>query len=133
METRCHTGKVCVWDTVKDNGWRVDIRSHRVRDVIDGILMKPEEFPLPNCVEEKDCQDCGLWEYYDDRDPVKTDTTSLATSTTDAATSTTDVATSTTDDTTSTTDAAITITLTTTADTQPSTTIHEPPSDPWPN
>lgn len=126
METRCHTGKVCVWDTVKDNGWRVDIRSHRVRDVIDGILMKPDEFPLPNCVKETDCQDCGLWEFYDDRDPVETGSTSLTTTTTYAATSTTEAATSTTDTTT-------TITLTTTVDTQPSTTIHEPPTDPWPN
>lgn len=69
METRCHTGKVCVWDTVRDKGWRVDIRSHRVRDVIDGILLKPEEFPMPICEEEKDCDDCGLWEYFDERDP----------------------------------------------------------------
>jgi putative lipase involved disintegration of autophagic bodies len=68
MESRCHTGKVCVWDTVKDNGWRVDIRSHRVRDVIETILKNPEEFPMPNCVEETDCEDCGLWEYYDERD-----------------------------------------------------------------
>ncbi|KAI8082172.1 Alpha/Beta hydrolase protein [Thamnidium elegans] len=117
METRCHTGKVCVWDTVKDNGWRVDIRSHRVRDVIDSILMKPDDFPLPNCEAEKDCQDCGLWEFYDDRDPLETGTTGLPTSTTDAVTSTTDAAT----------------TTTATTDTQPSTTIHEPPTDPWPN
>ncbi|KAI8984726.1 Alpha/Beta hydrolase protein, partial [Mycotypha africana] len=71
MESRCHTGKKCVWDTVKDNGWRVDIRSHRVKDVIENILKKKEEFPLPNCVyEEEDCQDCGLWSYYDKRDPI---------------------------------------------------------------
>ncbi|KAG2198408.1 hypothetical protein INT47_008985 [Mucor saturninus] len=69
METRCHTGKVCVWDTVKDKGWRVDIRSHRVRDVIDGILLKPDEFPMPVCEEEKECDDCGLWQYFDERDP----------------------------------------------------------------
>lgn len=86
METRCHTGKVCVWDTVKDNGWRVDIRSHRVRDVIEGILMKPDEFPLPDCVEEVDCEDCGLWEFFDKRDPSTT--TITATTTTDIPTST---------------------------------------------
>ncbi|KAL0145769.1 Alpha/Beta hydrolase protein [Mucor lusitanicus] len=86
METRCHTGKVCVWDTVKDNGWRVDIRSHRVRDVIENILKKPEEFPLPNCQPEENCTDCGLWEYFDDRDaPLSSDS---ATSTTSTRTST---------------------------------------------
>ncbi|KAI8393286.1 Alpha/Beta hydrolase protein [Radiomyces spectabilis] len=68
METRCHTGKVCVWDTVNDHGWRVDIRSHRVADVIENILKKPDEFPLPQCEVETDCQDCGLWNFVDQRD-----------------------------------------------------------------
>ncbi|KAI8888525.1 alpha/beta-hydrolase [Backusella circina FSU 941] len=71
METRCHTSKTCVWDTVGNHGWKVDIRSHRITDVIDRILMKPDEFPLPSCKEEKDCEDCGLWEYKDDRDLPK--------------------------------------------------------------
>lgn len=98
METRCHTGKVCVWDTVNKNGWRVDIRSHRVRDVIENILKKPEEFPLPDCVEEEDCEDCGLWEYYDERDGPFTSTTSStssATSTTTLSVTTTTTSTST--------------------------------------
>ncbi|KAI8077894.1 Alpha/Beta hydrolase protein [Gilbertella persicaria] len=82
METRCHTGKVCVWDTVNEQGWRVDIRSHRVRDVIENILLKPDEFPLPKCVEEKNCEDCGLWQYYDKRDHPNTDTLITTTTTT---------------------------------------------------
>lgn len=88
METRCHTGKVCVWDTVNKNGWRVDIRSHRVRDVIESILKKPEEFPLPDCVEEEDCEDCGLWEYYDKRDGPFTSTSSSSSSSTTSTTTT---------------------------------------------
>lgn len=82
METRCHTGKVCVWDTVNDKGWRVDIRSHRVRDVIDGILLKPEEFPMPTCTEEVGCVDCGLWEYFDVRDGPFTSSTTAEEGTT---------------------------------------------------
>ncbi|ORY94077.1 Alpha/Beta hydrolase protein [Syncephalastrum racemosum] len=74
METRCHTGKVCVWDTVNDKGWRVDIRSHRVQDVIENILKKEQDFDLPNCVsEDKHCADCGLWEFTDIRDSAKND------------------------------------------------------------
>ncbi|KAJ8655149.1 hypothetical protein O0I10_009184 [Lichtheimia ornata] len=70
METRCHTGKMCVWDTVSEKGWRVDIRSHRVADVIENILKQDDEFPLPDCVDEdEDCTDCGLWNYIDPRDP----------------------------------------------------------------
>lgn len=81
---------MCVWDTVNKNGWRVDIRSHRVRDVIESILKNPDEFPLPQCVEETDCEDCGLWEYFDERDgPITTATTTTTTSTTTDTTDTT--------------------------------------------
>ncbi|KAI8149122.1 Alpha/Beta hydrolase protein [Fennellomyces sp. T-0311] len=69
IETRCHTGQVCSWDTVNEHGWRVDIRSHRIGDVIENILKRPDEFPMPDCRPEPDeCKDCGLWHYYDDRD-----------------------------------------------------------------
>ncbi|KAI9486961.1 MAG: Alpha/Beta hydrolase protein [Benjaminiella poitrasii] len=87
MESRCHTGKICAWDTVRDNGWRVDIRSHRVHDLIENILKKPDLFPLPDCMEEDDCVDCGLWEYYDERDgPFTTTTTAITTTTTTTTT-----------------------------------------------
>ncbi|KAI9319165.1 Alpha/Beta hydrolase protein [Dichotomocladium elegans] len=70
METRCHTNKICVWDTVNEKKWRVDIRSHRIADVIEYILKQPEDdFPLPKCVQEdKECEDCALWHYFDIRD-----------------------------------------------------------------
>ena len=62
---------MCVWDTVSEKGWRVDIRSHRVADVIENILKQSdEEFPLPECFhEDQHCNDCGLWNYTDPRDP----------------------------------------------------------------
>lgn len=54
---------------MNDHDWRVDIRSHRVQDVIENILKKPDEFDMPNCEpEQEDCQDCGLWNFFDDRD-----------------------------------------------------------------
>ncbi|CAO3663874.1 unnamed protein product [Umbelopsis vinacea] len=79
METRCHSGKVCVWDVVNEKGWRVDIRSHRIHDVIENILKKPEEFPLPECKPELECVDCALWDFPDDRDPPSTSSTSCST------------------------------------------------------
>ncbi|GAA5811602.1 hypothetical protein MFLAVUS_005042 [Mucor flavus] len=69
METRCHTGKVCVWDTVKDNGWKVNIGYHRIGTIIESILKRPDNFPLPECKVETDCDDCGLWTFKDERDP----------------------------------------------------------------
>ncbi|CAO3666491.1 unnamed protein product [Rhizopus stolonifer] len=68
MESKCHTGKTCVWDTVKNNGWGVDIKSHRIKELIEKILMNPQGFPLPDCIEETGCQDCSDWSYYDQRD-----------------------------------------------------------------
>ncbi|KAI8333437.1 Alpha/Beta hydrolase protein [Chlamydoabsidia padenii] len=68
IETRCHSGKACVWDTVNEHGWKVDIRNHRIGDVIEKILNDPEQFPLPRCEVERDCVDCALWDFVDDRD-----------------------------------------------------------------
>ncbi|KAI9495065.1 Alpha/Beta hydrolase protein [Zychaea mexicana] len=72
LETRCHTGKVCSWDTVNEHGWRVDIRSHRIGDVIEKILKRPDQFPtMPDCKPEPDeCSDCQLWDFYDERDSL---------------------------------------------------------------
>ncbi|KAI8332654.1 Alpha/Beta hydrolase protein [Chlamydoabsidia padenii] len=68
METRCHGGKTCIWDTVNEHGWRVDIRAHRIGDIVEKILGDPDNFPLPKCQEEQDCIDCGLWDFVDERD-----------------------------------------------------------------
>ncbi|KAI8884270.1 alpha/beta-hydrolase [Backusella circina FSU 941] len=68
MESRCHAGKVCIWDTVKDNGWKVNLATHRIGSVIEDIIKKPSEFPLPTCKIQTDCEDCGLWSFRDDRD-----------------------------------------------------------------
>ncbi|CAM0137634.1 unnamed protein product [Umbelopsis sp. WA50703] len=66
IETRCHVGRTCVWDTVGQNGWRVDIQAHRISVVIDDILMKDEsEYPMPECEFERDCVDCPLWNFVD--------------------------------------------------------------------
>ncbi|KAI8578372.1 hypothetical protein K450DRAFT_176505 [Umbelopsis ramanniana AG] len=66
IETRCHIGRTCVWDTVGYNGWRVDIQAHRISVVIDRILNQTEsEYPMPECRPETDCEDCSLWKYVD--------------------------------------------------------------------
>jgi lipase ATG15 len=38
LETRCHLGKSIVFDTVGKLGWRVDVRKHIIREVIEGVL-----------------------------------------------------------------------------------------------
>ncbi|KAI8342821.1 Alpha/Beta hydrolase protein [Chlamydoabsidia padenii] len=70
MESKCHTGKMCVWDTVQDLGWRVDARTHRIKYVIDEILNRADGPPLaiPQCKKERGCSDCQEWAYPDKRD-----------------------------------------------------------------
>ncbi|KAI8337224.1 Alpha/Beta hydrolase protein [Chlamydoabsidia padenii] len=82
MESKCHTGQVCEWDTVKEHGWRVDARTHRIRSVIEDILNQTEaSFPLPKCNMIKNCSDCELWTYIDKRDGNQTTTSTTQTAT----------------------------------------------------
>lgn len=68
MESKCHVGVTCSFDSVEKLGWRVDIRSHRIQEVIDKILNVWETLfgDFPHCYsdeDEEECVDCGLWEY----------------------------------------------------------------------
>lgn len=40
LESRCHTGRSIVYDTVGKLGWSVDIRTHRINAVIDNLLVQ---------------------------------------------------------------------------------------------
>ncbi|KAJ4383610.1 putative lipase atg15 [Didymella sp. IMI 355093] len=44
FETICHTGKRCMYDVVKDWGWRQSTSTHRLRYAIENVYMKL--FPL---------------------------------------------------------------------------------------
>ncbi|KAF9228979.1 alpha/beta-hydrolase [Gyrodon lividus] len=44
METRCHLGKVVLYDTVTKLGWSVDIRTHSILNVIDRLLTQELEW-----------------------------------------------------------------------------------------
>ncbi|KAJ2719337.1 putative lipase atg15 [Coemansia sp. Benny D115] len=74
MESKCHTGRQLVFDTVKYRDWRLDIRHHRINEVIYLVIeswgrMDPDEtFPLLTA-ESKDCSDCGLWNFVNDTSP----------------------------------------------------------------
>jgi lipase ATG15 len=38
LETRCHIGKTIVYPTVEELGWRVDVRTHPIREIITRVL-----------------------------------------------------------------------------------------------
>jgi lipase ATG15 len=79
FETTCHTGKRCVYDVVKDWGWRQSTQTHRLRYAIDNVYAKYDE-AAPCEDEEVTCVDCYLWKF-ENGTHTKPTTTSTATTT----------------------------------------------------
>ncbi|PCH37846.1 alpha/beta-hydrolase [Wolfiporia cocos MD-104 SS10] len=80
LETRCHMGKSIVFDTVGKLGWRVDVQTHTIKNVITKVLEAQVEggwdtgadgsiLDVPIAREEEDCVDCYKWEFGDFKDP----------------------------------------------------------------
>ena len=84
METGCHSGYECMYDVVRDKGWRVGLGYHRIQTVIKDVL---EAYPaVAECKPRKDCEDCILWKFIDQNN---THTTTTLSTTTTATTTTT--------------------------------------------
>ncbi|KAF3926144.1 hypothetical protein ABW21_db0201743 [Orbilia brochopaga] len=82
METKCHSGKLCLYDVVNDFGWRINGNSHRIKTVIDEVMPKYDR--VPECVpEDVECIDCFNWKFHNES------VTSTTTSTTHSTHSTT--------------------------------------------
>ncbi|OJJ46718.1 hypothetical protein ASPZODRAFT_36724, partial [Penicilliopsis zonata CBS 506.65] len=80
MESACHTGQMCVYDTVEDKGWRVAIGTHRIKAVISDVLEVYDS--VPSCVAEEECFDCELWKYFKSNGSEITTTTTTTTTVT---------------------------------------------------
>lgn len=88
LESVCHSGLKCVYDTVTTLGWHVNILNHRLKTVIDKLLMLSNE--TAQCVKPPPCLDCYDWTFVDHTDNRKHVTKSLSRpSTTSAPSSTT--------------------------------------------
>lgn len=87
FESACHTGNMCVYDTVEDKGWRVSIGTHRIKNVIKDVLEAYDA--VPPCVPEEECYDCQLWKFFKSNgSEITTTTTTKTTSTTASLTRT---------------------------------------------
>lgn len=58
MESKCHTGETILYDTVRVKGWSVDVRTHRIEEVIDKVLRDP--WPEDDGVEGGD-DEGNMW------------------------------------------------------------------------
>lgn len=61
FESQCSTGKRCVYDTVSEMGWHLNVANHRINTVITEVLEKWEN--VPKCEPDDDCVDCYNWDY----------------------------------------------------------------------
>ncbi|RMD39819.1 hypothetical protein DV735_g5309, partial [Chaetothyriales sp. CBS 134920] len=78
MESQCHSGLQCVYDTVGDWGWRVGIGYHKIHNVIDSVLRR---YPtVPQCVPDDECVDCFNWKFFRGNDSYTTTSSTTATS-----------------------------------------------------
>lgn len=86
LESACHTGQMCVYDTVGDKGWRVGMGTHRIKAVIRDVLEAYDD--VPPCAPEEECYDCELWKFFrsNGSESTTTTTTTLTTSTTTSTT-----------------------------------------------
>ncbi|CAI7613832.1 unnamed protein product [Penicillium manginii] len=62
MESACHTGQVCTYDTVADKGWRVGIGTHKIQNVIRDVIEVYDD--VPSCESDEECYDCILWKFF---------------------------------------------------------------------
>jgi len=88
MESVCHTGRECVYDTVKDLGWRPGVGYHRIAYVIPNVLEAYDK--VATCEPVVDCPEanCFNWKYIKSNSSGGT-TTARTSSTTSSFTRTT--------------------------------------------
>lgn len=79
MESACHTGYECTYDTVADKGWRVGIGTHKIRSVISDVIKKYDT--VPKCKTTPECRDCGNWKMYESNSTNPSTSSSSSTTT----------------------------------------------------
>ena len=62
MESVCHTGHRCVYDTVGDLKWGMSITTHKIRYALPSVYEKYDH--LPKCVPDTECRDCAAWKFF---------------------------------------------------------------------
>ncbi|TRX91386.1 hypothetical protein FHL15_007808 [Xylaria flabelliformis] len=76
LETACHSGYECTYDTVADKGWRVGIGTHKIRSVINDVIKKYDI--VPKCQYTPECRDCAYWKMYESNSTDGTTTTTTS-------------------------------------------------------
>ena len=88
LESQCHLGQVCTYDTVKDKSWRVGIGNHKIWYVIRDVIEAYDD--VAPCVPDSECIDCFNWKYFESNgsEPITSTTTTSSTTSTQTRTTT---------------------------------------------
>ena len=88
LESQCHLGQVCIYDTVKDKSWRVGIGNHKIWYVIRDVIEAYND--IAPCVSDSECVDCYNWKYFESNgsEPITSTTASSSTTSTQTRTTT---------------------------------------------
>ncbi|KAI9710180.1 MAG: putative lipase atg15 [Chrysothrix sp. TS-e1954] len=78
MESVCHTGLECIYDTVKDKGWGTHLKNHEVVVVLHDVIEAYNE--TAKCEPVIECYDCQLWKYYESHHSTPTTSSSTSSS-----------------------------------------------------
>jgi len=62
INTMCHTGYTCLYDSKTKLGYSESIFSHRIEYIVKNIIPKFEN-DMPNCTIESNCNDCTDWNF----------------------------------------------------------------------
>ncbi|KAK9239709.1 Alpha/Beta hydrolase protein [Lipomyces kononenkoae] len=63
MESQCHSGLECIYDTVAEKDYEMSIFYHQIAKMIEIV----EEYDVPAaCSQPMSCQDCYLWNFIRD-------------------------------------------------------------------
>ncbi|MCJ1442374.1 MAG: putative lipase atg15 [Stictis urceolatum] len=86
LESQCHAGLRCVYDTADDRKWRMALSSHSIRACIKDVYRSYDT--VPQCVPDDECVDCFNWKRYQSNGSDTTTTSTASSSSTTSSTRT---------------------------------------------
>ncbi|CAI2177221.1 4035_t:CDS:2 [Funneliformis geosporum] len=69
METKCHVGLTCLYDTKSKLGWKSNIFKHEIVPFIEKVIDKWQfitngKEEVAECFKEENCEDCKNWNFF---------------------------------------------------------------------
>ena len=62
VNTKCHSGYTCSYDSKTKLGYTESILNHRIEYIIKHIIPNWQG-DMPQCIQDTECTDCETWEY----------------------------------------------------------------------